>query len=315
MMHKNSLIVSGALLAAISLPLAAAYAGAKFVLFDPPSQRCSDELLPEGETYHDRESFFLDMIRRTKALYWEDIAVTANDGARLVGHYHHTADNAPIAICFHGYKGTAFRDFSGGARLLAELGHNVLLVDQRGQGKSGGKYMSFGILERKDVLSWTEYVLHRFGSDVPIFLYGISMGAATVVMASGLALPDNVMGIVADCPYSSPKEIIETVSAGMGIPPRAAYNIIRLGGKLYGGFDLSEASAAEAVKHTKVPVLLIHGEADGFVPCEMSRAIYDANPEMVRMETFPGAQHGISFISDSERYKHLVTDFLKNARK
>jgi len=299
-----------ALVGAAALPLSAMYYCARLCLYDPKQQRGLDQLLPAGEPYDGNRDRCLDMIQKTKALPWERVEIRSKNGISLVGHYHHTKDGAPVDLCFHGYKGTAFRDFSGGARLLISLGHNVLLVDQRGQGESGGKYMAFGILERHDCLSWIEWALDKFGSGIPICLYGISMGAATVLMASGLPLPENVKGIVADCPYSSPKDIIETVAKYMGYPAHSAYMAVRAGGLLYGGFDLEEITAAEAVKKTKVPILLIHGEADGLVPCDMSRPIYEANPRLVQRETFPNAQHGFSFMVDPDRYKKLVTDFL-----
>jgi len=170
----------------------------------------------------------------------------------------------------HGYRGSAIRDFCGGAKLARALGHGVLLIDERAHGKSGGRTIGFGVTERWDCLSWTEEVRRRLG-DVKVILSGVSMGAATVLMASELPLPETVVGVVADCPFSSPEEIIAVVAGRMGLPVRIAMPVIRLSARLLGGFNLREADAVRAVRSLKVPVLLIHGEDDRFVPCDMSR--------------------------------------------
>lgn len=241
----------------------------------------------------------------------EFVTVFSQDGLKLSGRYYHTKDGAPLDIGFHGYRSCALTDFSGGSELSFQLGHNVLLVDQRAHGKSEGRTIAFGIKERWDVLSWVDYALDRFGPDTEILLYGISMGAATVLMASNLELPGNVKGIIADCPYSSPKAIIRRVAEKRGIPAKLAWPFVVIGAKVYGGFDIKETDAAQAVKNAKVPILLIHGEADGFVPCEMSEAVYNANTENVQRHTFPGADHGISYLVDTPRYRQVVTEFME----
>ena len=138
----------------------------------------------------------------------EFVTIQSRDGLTLSGRYYHTADGAPLAIGFHGYKSCWLTDFCGGADIAFQMGQNVLLVDERAHGKSQGRTISFGIKERQDLLCWIDYALARFGSDVKILLYGVSMGGATVVMASELELPENVKGIVADCPYSAPLDVI-----------------------------------------------------------------------------------------------------------
>ena len=137
------------------------------------------------------------------------------------------------------------------------------------------------------------------------------MGAATVLMASGLELPENVKGIIADCPYSSPEEIIKKECGKMGLPPKLAYPFVRLGAMIFGGFDPSSATAKDAVKAAKVPILIIHGEADDFVPCSMSREIIDACASDKTLITIPLAGHGVSYIVDRPLYEKSVEEFLK----
>lgn len=239
----------------------------------------------------------------------EFVTVTSYDGLTLSGRYYHVADGTPLDIAFHGYRSSCLTDFCGGAEISAEMGHNLLLVDQRAHGKSQGRTITFGIKERFDVLSWVDYAIKRFGPETKILLYGISMGASTVLMASELPLPENVKGIVADCPYSNPTKIILTVARKMRIPAVLAGLSSWVGAKVYGGFDLRECDPIRAVKNAKVPILLIHGESDGFVPCNMSGEIQRSNPMLVHRCTFPGADHGISFLVDPDRYRHIVREF------
>ena len=246
---------------------------------------------------------------------FEQVSIRSRDGLKLAGRYYHIRDGAPLAIGFHGYRSASLTDFSGGSELSFSLGHNLLLVDQRAHGKSEGNTITFGVKERYDCLDWVNYALERFGRDTQIVLYGISMGAATVLMTSELELPENVKGIIADCPYSSPCAIIETVSDQMRIPHALARPFVKLAAKLYGGFDLEETDAIRAVKHAKIPILLIHGEKDSFVPCAMSEDVYLANPKMVQRHTFPGADHGISYLVDRDRYRKIVTEFLNTVLK
>ncbi|MBO4915270.1 MAG: alpha/beta fold hydrolase, partial [Oscillospiraceae bacterium] len=244
------------------------------------------------------------------AIPYERVSITSFDGLRLNGRYYNVRDGAPLVLMCHGYRGTPSRDFSGGADLCMGLGYNVLIIEERAHCSSEGHTISFGINERRDCVDWCRFAAERFRT--PIILVGISMGAATVLMASALELPENVRGIIADCPFTSPKAIIRKVGAVQGFPLGLTMPLAELGARVFGGFSLSTpADAAEAVKRAKVPVLLIHGEADNFVPCVMSREIAAANPALVELHTFPDAWHGASYLTDTPRYTRLVKDFCR----
>ena len=245
----------------------------------------------------------------------EEVTILSRDNLKLYGRYYHVKDGAPLDIGFHGYRSCCLRDFSGGSEISFGREHNLLLVDQRAHGKSEGSSITFGIQERYDCLDWINYAVDRFGKDVKIMLYGISMGASTVLMASALDLPKNVKGIIADCPYSAPKKIIQKVCTEMRVSPALCYPFVAIGAKIFGSFDLEETDALEAVKHSKVPILILHGEADSFVPCEMSEEIQNACPDNVERHTFPDADHGISYLVDKDRYCKIVDDFLDNVLK
>lgn len=252
-----------------------------------------------------------ELMEQLKAITAEDVFINSFDGLKLHGRYYHVKDGAPLDIQFHGYNGNAMRDFCGGNKISRESGHNSLLIDQRAHGMSQGKTISFGINERKDCLSWVRYAVDRFGEDTEIVLSGVSMGAATVLMASDLGLPKNVKAIVADCGYSSPKAIINKVMRDSGLPDKLMYPFVWLGALVFGKFNLTASSAVSAVSESDVPILIIHGGADDFVPCYMAEEIYKACRSEKELLIVPGAGHGMSYLVDKDLYEKTVKDFIK----
>lgn len=272
--------------------------------------------VPRGRQYQAVGEKMRSLVRELAELPFERVEITAFDGTLLVGRYYHVRDGAPVQIQFHGYRGMALRDFCGGNKLAREMGQNTLLVDQRANGQSGGHTITFGVKERRDCLYWIRYVSERFGADTPIFLSGVSMGAATVLMATELPLPQNVLGVIADCPYSSPEEIIRKVcKEDRHLPPAPSFLLVRLSARLFGRFNVREASAVEAVRRTALPILLIHGEADRFVPCDMSREIARACASPCTLVTVPDAGHGLSYLTDTEAYKTAVETFVRQCEE
>ena len=147
----------------------------RIAFFSPEKGR--DEIpQTNGNQYDPFRPRMRQMYRNLADRPCEFVTIKSHDGLTLSARYYHVAEDAPLAICFHGYKSHALTDFSGGCELSFTLGHNILLVDQRAHGKSQGKTITYGILERKDLLRWVHYATDRFGTDIPILLYGISMG-------------------------------------------------------------------------------------------------------------------------------------------
>ena len=294
----------------LAVILGGGYYAYRIAFYSPQKGR---DLIPahRGHQYDPYREEMTRIFNQLNERPFASVTIFSQDGLKLYGRYYHVKDGAPLDIGFHGYRSCCLTDFSGGSELCFNLDHNLLLVDQRAHGKSEGRTISFGILERWDVLSWVDYAVERFGPETEILLFGISMGAATVLMASELDLPANVKGIIADCPYASPKAIIRKVAQERGFRVRLIWPFVVIGAKVYGGFDINETDAIRAVKHAKVPILLIHGEVDGFVPCEMSEEVHQANPEKVLRCTFPGADHGLSYLADGKRYRQIVTEFME----
>ena len=263
------------------------------------------------DPYHDE---MLDIIKTAVQIPYEEIETTSYDGKKLYGRLYLKDPHAPFHIQFNGYRGNGLRDFSGGLQLALQSGANVILTDQRAHGKSGGSIITFGVKERKDVQSWVDYVCKKYGKDTPIYLDGISMGAATVLMSSDLPLSDNVRGIIADCPYSTPFGIVSLVARRNFRIGRILDPCITVSALIFGHFNIFSSSALKSVKATKIPILIIHGTGDNFVPLQMSRDIRDANPDKVTLVEVDGAPHGLSYIKDKEKYKKTFYDFIESTK-
>ena len=265
--------------------------------------------IPEGEIYEPYREKMEDWTRAARTMPHEDMSVTSFDGLTLRGKYYEFAPGAPIELMFPGYRGTAERDLSGGVQRCFELGHSALIVNQRASADSDGNVISFGVNEHRDCLTWVAHMCRRFGPDVKIILTGISMGAATVLMAGGCDLPENVIGILADCGYNRARDIIRKVIRQLRLPVAPSYFFVKLGAKLFGHFDLEETSPEEQMARCRVPVIFFHGEADDFVPCWMSQRNYDACASRKQIVTVPDAGHGLCYPVAPERYLSAVREF------
>lgn len=270
----------------------------------------NDEIpLPKGkiyEPYYDKMTKWTQMARQ---LPHKDVAITSFDGLKLCGTYYEYAPGAPIELMFHGYRGSGERDLCGGIQRAFSLGRSVLIVEQRTSRGSEGHVITFGVRESRDVLAWIDFTIQMLGADIPIILTGISMGATTVLLAAGHPLPSNVKGVLADCGFTSAKEIIYKVLRQLHLPARLFYPLIALGARLWGGFRLADSDALQALQRCTVPVIFIHGEDDAFVPCEMSRKNYEACPTPKAILTVPGAGHGLAYVADPLGYLQALCEF------
>ena len=294
----------------IIIILGISYYAFRIAFLAPPHLDTNHYFVPEGDQYDEVREGIRKSVARMAERKYEPVTINSFDGCKLFARYYHVADNAPVQILFHGYKSSSLLDCSGGTYLANCLRHNAIVVDQRSHGQSSGNVITFGIKERKDCLRWIQYAIDRFGKEVPIILSGLSMGAATVLMATDLNLPANVKGIIADCPYSSPKEIIMKVAKEMHFPPRLMLPFVWLGGFLFGHFNLFESSAIEAIRNCEIPILILHGDADELVPCEMSRLMQKSGAKDITLETFARAGHGLSYIIIPDKYEKVVLEFV-----
>lgn len=243
----------------------------------------------------------------------EDVSVVSDDGLTLRGYYL-PADRPSerTVILAHGYTGEAISNMGALAMLYHEsLGYNVLMPDARGHGKSDGDYIGFGWHERKDYGKWIAYVIGRVGANSQIVLHGISMGGATVLMASGEKLPDQVKGIVSDCAYTSAKDILShQLKRLFKLPAVPFVPLTSLVCRIRAGYRFGEASALKQVALSKTPILFIHGEDDTFVPFEMMHRLYDSCGAYKEKLAVPNAGHAMAYFADREMYAGALRGFL-----
>ena len=311
-------IIGGIVAAIIILVLLASYVCYRLAFFsDRKSQRApevGEVVLPDGDIY---EEFREDITRwnlSLRTLPCRDVEITSFDGLKLRGRYFEQKKGAPIELLMHGYRGESLRDLSGGVFRCFALGRNALLVDHRASGRSEGKVISFGINESRDCADWVNFIVNNLDPEADIFIGGVSMGASTVLLATARGLHPNVVGVLADCGYSSAKRIIKKVISEMHLPADACYPFVKLGARIFGRFDLEELSPEEAMKSCSLPVIFLHGDGDAFVPFEMSVESYNAcASEHKRLVNIEGAGHGLAFPAAQERYVKEVGDFFDEA--
>ena len=265
--------------------------------------------LPPGPAYEPYHQVMIDGMKRMRAHPQEVFTIKSHDGLTLRGRYFEFAPGAPMEIMFHGYRGTADRDLCVGMDRAFALGHSCLIVDQRTTGGSGGRVITFGLREYRDCLRWVDFAVDHFGPDVRIILTGISMGASTVLLAAGEDLPSNVVGVLADCGFTSAKAIIRKVAKQLHLPPWLVYPAVRLSARLFAGLDLEENSPIEAMGRVKIPVIFAHGEEDNLVPCYMSRENFDACVSPKAIFTAPGAGHGLCYLATGDEYIRALREF------
>ncbi|MBU5625993.1 alpha/beta hydrolase [Oscillibacter sp. MSJ-2] len=216
-------------------------------------------------------------------------------------------------LLFHGYRSGPIQDFCMIAPELHRMGYDLLLVDQRSHGRSQGRYIGFGTLEQRDCRDWIDWVNRCFGAEQPIYLYGVSMGATTVLMAAGAELPGNVKGVVADCGFTSAGEILRhELKTLMHLPAFPMLWVVNGINRLLAGWSFFERSTLEAMKTIRVPVLFVHGGRDHFVPRDMTRRNFEACRSEKRLLFVEGADHGMSFAVDPEGYSRELARFMKN---
>lgn len=240
----------------------------------------------------------------------EDVWIESEDGLKLHGTWFPVGDKKKVVICFHGYTSQGMNDYIGLSGYYLKRGYSMLLVDERAHGQSEGEYVGFGCLDRKDAMRWIDWVLKECGEEAQILLHGTSMGASTVLMASGLKLPLQVKGIVSDCAFTSPKYVFTHVLHTMyHLPAFPMIQIADCVNKKKAGYGLDECNAAREVQKATVPILFIHGEADTFVPYRMCGEIYENCASPKQMLSVPGAAHAESYYKDTAAYEQALDTF------
>ena len=294
--------------------LAGALTAEALLIFHYGFEKADDALMEFWSKHNNTPEFAKEQIREgcrwLRDMDVREVEVISFDGLTLRGHYLINPDAKRQLIAFHGYRSNAYYDFGALVRFYYEAGCSVLLVEQRGHRFSDGEYVSMGVLERRDAATWVNYVNEVYGADTPVYLTGISMGAATVLMAQDQNLPGNVIGMIADCGFSNTYEEVRYFGAHHGIlfSKQKMPAVDKLCQKK-AGFSLKDANPADALKKAKIPVLFIHGTADALVPIQNSIDNYEACTAPKKLVMIVGAEHAHSYFIDRERYEHEVIKF------
>lgn len=254
-----------------------------------------------------------EVMKWTEQQTFDIVEIESEDGLKLKARFlknEHSIGKAVILA--HGYKGNS-EQMPGITKYYYELGYDILKPDARGHGLSEGEYIGYGWHERKDYVQWARFLVDQKKEEA-IFLHGFSMGAATVLMASGENLPVEVKGIIADSGYTS---VIEELSHQLKflyhLPAFPVIQVTSVITNLRAGYTFSEASALESVKKNKLPLFIIHGDKDDLVPTEMAQRIFDMATSKKDLWIVPGAGHTEAYTIAEEEYQERLKAFLNDA--
>lgn len=256
----------------------------------------SDEALA-GQKFHKERAY-------------DNISMINRSGTRLHAMYYQAEKPSHVyAFSCHGYTGEPYQNACYAKRFF-DMGFNVILPHLRGHGESEHKYCTMGWLDRLDIVDWVNAVVEK-DPEAKIILHGVSMGAATVMMATGEALPDNVKCCIEDCGFTSLCDQFSVqIREKSHIPANVILNIAEPAARLILGFSLKDASALEQVRHSKTPTLFIHGDKDSTVPFWMNYPLFNnASCEKERL-VVPGATHAASGYAFPEIYWNAITEFI-----
>jgi fermentation-respiration switch protein FrsA (DUF1100 family) len=261
------------------------------------------------------EAFVAAYQERIHAMKLKKITMRSRDGLTLAAHWYPAENACRTIVLVHGWRSAWDRDFAGITDYLHDGGANLLFIEQRAHGESEGAYIAFGLLERFDVEDWVKKLPEFSDPTLPVYLFGVSMGASTVLMASALPLPPSVQGIVADCGYTSPSAIIRNTVVRNTVLPAFAEKGAGLRMRLHTGFDYDAYSTLDAVRRSHIPMLFVHGDADTFVPVSMSYQNYAACCAPKSLLIVHGARHAMSYIVDPDAYRRKVEQLFSLYRK
>ncbi|MDR2649307.1 MAG: alpha/beta hydrolase [Clostridiales bacterium] len=256
-----------------------------------------------------------DIEFRAKVQRWAETApnaehrIISHDGLSLCATAY-TRESPDWAVVVHGYAGRGMQ-MTEAAKGFYDMGYNVLLPDCRGHGKSEGDYIGMGWHDRMDIINWAQRIT-EWDSGGRIVLYGLSMGAAAIMMASGETLPGNVKCLIEDCGYTSvTEEFSYHLKHSLKIPKFPILNTVDLMCRRHAGYKLKEASALEQIKKCRLPILFIHGGKDYFVPTEMVYRLYEAADCEKELFIVPDAGHGVSGNISRKSYWEKIESFTR----
>ena len=244
-----------------------------------------------------------------KTLPHEDVYITSEDGLKLHATLFPAPGDSPnYVIGIHGFQSHAWNEFAPHIEFYRSIGFGMLLPDDRAHGESEGQYVTMGVKDRRDCISWANYLIGRFGTDTRLLLHGVSMGGATVLSASGEKdLPSQVLGVVSDCGFTSARESFECqIQSLYHISPKFPVRVCQWYALHRAGFNFMEARPIDQVRHAKVPILFIQGAEDVMVPEFMAHKLYEACSSQKKLLVVEHANHAESIAFDPDGYHQAI---------
>lgn len=238
----------------------------------------------------------------------QDVAITAADGVVLKGWFVHPGDyNGNAVILLHGITDNR-EGVAGYGKLLLEHGYAVLLPDARRHGESGGELATYGVKESDDIHRWASWI---YAHDPPQCLYGFGESYGAALMLQSLAVENRFCAVVVESPFSTAREMsFERVSGPLHLGPWFGRTVARpaiWSAAIYShfryGINLLQPNPLEAVAHSKVPVLLIHGEADRNIAPRHSQLIAAAAPDHVSFWLVSHAGHTMAWAAAHREFE------------
>lgn len=243
---------------------------------------------------------------------FQEFEMVSDRGLKLKGYLLPAEKPSDVYVfCSHGYRSTGRGEYRYFSKYYHDKGYNLFYVDHQAAGESEGKYIGFGYHEYKDCLKWLDFMNKTFGPDIQIFLHGVSMGSATVMMMTGSPdLPSNVKFTVADCGYTSAWDQFDHNLEVLGIFRYPVLWGSDVWNKLINGYHYTEANPLQSVANAKIPMLFVHGDKDNFVPTEMVWRLYNACSAPYKdVFLIAGAAHAEAYKVDPVTYEAKLDEF------
>lgn len=243
--------------------------------------------------------------------YAEVVSIKSFDALELKGLFVEQKENQShdYALVIHGYRSEP-RDMCTYAVHFMDKGWNVLLPGQRGHGWSEGKYVDMGTFACRDMVDWCKFIVEK-DPEARILLFGVSMGAATVMMTAGLDLPSNVVAAVEDCGYTSVwDQFAYRLKYEFHLPIHPMLDLASFMCRVKNGYSFHDGSSVRSLAKAKIPMLFIHGDEDDYVPYDMLQKNYDAKAGEKEILVVKGAIHATSSYVEPELYYSHVDAFV-----